>query len=96
MLGFAVNGMNALNIPYFFTTATFLQARGLIRLQAPYHLFFAIGVAISTWGMLAAFARFAQYIEQHASYLARHLNYFISGLFLILAMAQMASAYFKG
>lgn len=93
LLGVAVAGMNALNIPYFFTMGALLKAEGLISLQAPGHLFFISGIALGAFTMLAAYARFAQFILKRASYFARNLNYFLSGLFLVLAVVQGVQLY---
>ena len=93
LLGVAIAGMNALNIPYFFTMGALLKAEGLIRLNTPYHLFFVSGITIGAFTMLAAYARFAQFILNRASYFARNLNYFLSGLFLVLAVVQGVQLY---
>jgi len=88
LLGMAVAGMNALNIPYYFTMGAVLKAEGLISLQAPYHLPFVAGIALGAFTMLSAYARFAQAVLIRANYFARNLNYFLSGLFLLLAVVQ--------
>ncbi|MCB0549597.1 MAG: LysE family transporter [Phaeodactylibacter sp.] len=93
LLGMAVAGMNALNIPYFFTMGALLKAEGLIHLYAPYHLFFISGITLSAFIMLSAYARFAQFILKRANYFARNLNYFLSGLFLVLAVVQGVQLY---
>ena len=93
LLGMAVAGMNALNIPYFFTMGTVLKAEGLIQLHPPFHLFFVGGITAGAFVMLAAYARFAQFILKRANYFARNLNYFLSGLFLVLAVVQGVQLY---
>lgn len=93
LLGMVVAGMNALNIPYFFTMGALLKAEGLIHLYAPYHLFFISGITLSAFIMLSAYARFAQFILKRANYFARNLNYFLSGLFLVLAVVQGVQLY---
>lgn len=96
LLGVGVAGMNALNIPYFFTMGALLKAEGLISLHAPYHLFFISGLALGAVTLLAAYARFAQFILLRANYFARNLNYFLSGLFLVLAVVQLGNVYWGG
>lgn len=93
LLGVAVAGMNALNIPYFFTMGTVLKAEGLIGLEPPLHLFFVSGITLGAFTLLAAYARFAQFILKRANYFARNLNYFLSGLFLVLAVVQGVQLY---
>ena len=96
LLGAAVAGMNALNIPYFFTMGAVLKSEGLIGLSPPLHLFFVSGITLGAFTMLAAYANFAQFILKRANYLARNLNYFLSGLFLVLAVVQGVQLYWGG
>ncbi len=93
LLGIAVAGMNALFIPYFFTIGSVLKAEGLIQLHSPFHLLFVTGVSFGAFSMLAAYANFAQFILKRANYFARNLNYFLSGLFLLLAVVQGVQLY---
>ena len=53
----------------------------------------AIGITLGAFTMLGAYARFAQFILKRASYFARNLNYFLSGLFLLLAVVQRVQLY---
>lgn len=94
LVGMAVAGMNALYLPFFFTMGTLLKAEGLVHLHAPFHLLFVGGIAAGAFATLAAYARFAQFILKRANFFARNLNYFLSGLFLVLAVAQGVQLYF--
>ena len=93
LVGMAVAGMNALYVPYFFTMGALLKAEGLIQLHAPFHLLFIGGVALGAFALLSGYARFARFILQRADYFARNLNYFLSGLFLVLAVVQGVQVY---
>lgn len=93
LVGMAVAGMNALYLPYFFTMSTLLKAEGLIQLHAPFHFLFVGGVTLGAFTLLSGYARFAQFILKRADYLARNLNYFLSGLFLVLAVMQGVQLY---
>jgi len=88
IIGMAVAGMNVLNVPFFFTMSTLLQAQGYIDLQQTWGLFFMLGLSAGSFLILALYAYFARYITTHARFFAQNMNYFLSGLFLFLAVMQ--------
>lgn len=94
MLGMLTAGMNVLNIPYCFAAGLLLQSRGHISLELPYRLYFVSGAMTGAFLMLVAYARFAQAIASHAQFFTRNLNYFLSGLFLLLAGIQLFQLYY--
>ena len=89
VLGVLIAAMNPLNIPYYFTFGAFLEVESLISLQFPYFLAFVIGTALGGMAMLTSYSYFAAYIAQRAQYFTRNINYFLSGLFLLLAVVQI-------
>ena len=88
-IGFAVAGMNVLNIAYYFTVSTFLAGEGYIYLEQPYNSIFIAGIPLGAFMMLFLYARFAQFIANNSRYFTRNINYFLSGLFFILAFVQL-------
>ena len=88
-IGFAVAGMNVLNIAYYFTVSTFLSGEGYIKLEQPYNTLFITGIPLGAFMMLFLYARFAQFIANNSRYFTRNINYFLSGLFFILAFVQL-------
>ena len=94
VIGMAVAGMNVLNVPFFFTMSTLLQAQGYIDLQPTWGLLFMLGLAGGSFLMLLLYAYFARYITTHARFFAQNMNYFLSGLFLFLAVVQWMQLYF--
>ncbi|HMQ46393.1 MAG TPA: hypothetical protein PKA00_01995 [Saprospiraceae bacterium] len=94
LLGMFTASMNVLNIPYCFAAGLLLQSRGHISLELPYRLYFVSGAMTGAFLMLAAYARFAQAIASHAQFFTRNLNYFLSGLFLVLAGIQLFQLYY--
>ena len=94
LVGVAIASLNVLNIPFYFTSGTFLQSGGWVRLAQPLGWLYVAGVALGAFLGLAAYAYFAQYIDRKAQYFVRNLNYFLSGLFVILAIVQIVEVYF--
>ena len=91
--GFFIAAMNPLKIPYFFTMGTFLEAHGLLSPTLPNRTFFATGVMLGAAAILSLYAYFSRFIQEHANYLARNINFFLSGLCLFLAFVQMMQLY---
>lgn len=96
LLGFIVSSMNALAIPYYFAVSAYFRAREWISADWPCRWFYIIGTTIGAFGFLLIYARFAQYIAQHAQYFTRNINYILSIFFLSLAVLQMVSLYVDG
>lgn len=94
VIGMAVAGMNVLNVPFFFTMSTLLQAQGYINLQQTWGLLFMLGLSSGSFIMLVLYSYFAKYITTHARFFAQNMNYFLSGLFLLLAVMQWMQLYF--
>lgn len=93
VFGFVIAAMNPLKIPYFFTVGTFLEAHGLLTPTLPNRAFFATGVMLGAAAILSLYAHFSRFIQEHANYLARNINYFLCGLCLFLAFVQMMQLY---
>ena len=94
LVGMAIAALNVLNIPFYFTSGTFLQSSGWVRLAQPLGWFYIIGIACGAFLGLTAYAYFAQYIDRRAQYFVRNLNYFLSALFVVLAILQIVQVYF--
>jgi len=95
LLGFFVAAMNVINIPAVFAFGTYLRARGQLIFAAPYRLFFVLGAAIGAFTMLTVYASFAKRISKNANGANfQRLNYFLSGLFLLLALVQGMHLYY--
>ena len=89
LTGMVITNLNVLNIPYYFTFSTYLKANRFLSLQAPFYWFFILGSALGALSLLAAYAHFADYISKRAAYFTRNINYFLSGIFLMLAIIQV-------
>jgi threonine/homoserine/homoserine lactone efflux protein len=89
IFGFVIMGMNMLNIPFLFATSTLLEAKGWVSVEAPDKWLFVLGIALGSWSLLVAYAKFSDIITRRAQFVARHLNYFLSGLFMLLALIQI-------
>jgi threonine/homoserine/homoserine lactone efflux protein len=88
--GMGVAGMNALTIPYYFTFSTLLTAKGLITLAPSMRWVFMAGAPLGSLILLSSYIFFARYIAERAEFISRYINFFLSGLFLLLSILQLA------
>jgi threonine/homoserine/homoserine lactone efflux protein len=94
IFGFLIMNMNMLNIPYLFASGTLLEAKEWISVEPPNKWLFIIGAALGAWSLLVLYTQFATLIARRARFVARNLNYFLSGLFMLLAIIQMIQLYY--
>lgn len=87
--GMFIAALNILNIPFYFSSGSFLEASGSIELSQPFSSIFIIGIGLGGFTGLLGYAGFASYIDKKAQYIIRNLNFFLSALFIILAILQI-------
>lgn len=92
--GIAASGMNVLNIPFYFTATAYLEARGLIIFRPYSGWWVAVGAGVGALAILWIYAYLAGYLTQHAPAISKGANYFLSLLFLLLAVVQWIQLYF--
>lgn len=91
--GFSMAWMNMLAIPFFLGYSTVLKAKGMLETGAPYNWFFAFGAMAGALGLFLLYVSFAGIIQQRVQFIARNINYILSGLFVALALSAMYSVW---
>ncbi len=89
--GMLMSSLNALAIPFYFGYSTIMETKGLIILQQPYISLFVLGAVAGAFTLFATYAKFAEVIVVRAQFIAKNINYILSGLFVVLAMIQIVS-----
>ncbi|GAB5552987.1 MAG: lysine transporter LysE [Saprospiraceae bacterium] len=89
LLGMAIAAMNFLNVPFYLSAGTLLESEGYITIYFPIYFFFIGGLVLGSGAALLLYVYSAKWIAANAQFFARHLNYFLSGLFLLLAVFQI-------
>lgn len=87
--GVVLAAMNALTIPYYFSLGTFLEADQYLQLTPLSIFIFALGAGTGAATFFALYARSADFVSRRAGFLARNMNYVLSGLFVLLTMVQL-------
>ena len=86
--------MNLLTIPYFFAVSGWLLAGGYLSPGGAQRVLFAVSAGVGALCIFMAYARMAEWMYRNAQFFTRHINYFLSGLLLVLALAQGIRVYF--
>ncbi|WP_116109112.1 LysE family transporter [Lewinella sp. IMCC34191] len=86
--------MNLLTIPYFFAIGGWFLAQGYIDSSSPSRVLFAVSAGLGALLIFMAYVRLADWMYRNAKFFTRHINYFLSGLLLVLAVAQGIRVYF--
>lgn len=93
ILGMGIAAMNFLNIPAYLSLATLLKSGGYITIYFPVYFFFVGGITLGSALALVLYVFGAKWIVRNVQFLARNLNYFLSALFLLIAIIQIIQFY---
>jgi threonine/homoserine/homoserine lactone efflux protein len=89
--GILMSSLNALAIPFYFGFSSVMENKGYIILQQPYISVFVLGAVVGAFSLFATYAKFAETIVKRAQFIAKNINYILSGLFVVLAIVQVIS-----
>lgn len=87
--GMAMAGMNIMNIPYYFTFSSLVKAHGLITLGQSLKWIFLLAAPVGALSLLGSYSFFARSIAGRIEFFSRNINFFLSGLFFLLALIQV-------
>lgn len=87
--GIKMASMNMLAIPFFLAYGTAMEAQELIHNQMPDNLFFVAGAVFGCFLLFSAYMFLANFIQKRAVFVAKNINYILSGLFLVLAIVTI-------
>jgi threonine/homoserine/homoserine lactone efflux protein len=92
--GVATAGMNIMNIPFYFTGSAYLDAKNLLYLASFSGWGVAFGAFAGSLSGLLLYVYLAGTLMQKMTSFDRGANFFLSGLFLVLAVLQWVQLYF--
>ncbi len=88
-VGFFLSAINALAITYFFAVGGYLLSNEWMLPLNSHYLAFVLGVVSGAFSIFQVYLYFSQVIVERAVYLARNINFFLAGLFVVLALLQI-------
>ena len=87
--GFSMAWMNMLGVPFFLGYSTILEAKGILKTQAPHNWLFAFGAMAGAFLLFMLYVSFAGVIQRRVQFIARNINYILSLLFLLLSLTTI-------
>lgn len=91
--GMMMSSMNILNIPLVFALAGFLMADGYLSRAFLPRLFYVPGTALGALLIFFLYGRLSGWISKNMALFTRNINFFIGGLFALLAIFQAVQMY---
>lgn len=89
--GASMSSMNMLAIPFFLGYSTTMEANGWLQTAAPHNFIFAFGAVAGAFLLFFLYILFAEFIQRRIQFVARNINYILSGLFLVLAIMTIVN-----
>jgi threonine/homoserine/homoserine lactone efflux protein len=89
--GASMSSMNMLAIPFFLGYSTMMEANGWLETAAPHNFIFAFGAVAGAFLLFFLYILFAEFIQRRIQFVARNINYILSGLFLVLAITTIVN-----
>jgi len=91
--GIMMSMMNVLNIPFIFALAGFLISVGYLSRSFFSRLAFVPGTTLGALLVFLLYVRLSGWISRNLALFTRNINFFIGGLFAVLALVQAVRIY---
>jgi threonine/homoserine/homoserine lactone efflux protein len=86
IIGFGMSSLNMLAIPFYLAMATLAENNKWMTIKWPFSFFYVLGTVLGAFSLFAIYAIFAEIIANKVKFIAKNINYILSGLFIILAL----------
>ncbi|MDV7185649.1 LysE family transporter [Lutibacter sp. TH_r2] len=87
--GIGMSLINMLAIPFYLAVSIFLASEGKIIIEQPYILLFVFGASLGAFLLFSTYIAFANFISTRIAFIAKNINYILSGLFLVLGISTL-------
>lgn len=86
MAGVGMSAINMLAVPFYLGWSTVMSMKGWLFMEQPHIALFIIGAGIGAFLLCMTYIYFAKAVKSKAQFVARNINFILSGLFLILGV----------
>lgn len=87
MIGLGMSSLNMLAIPFYLAMATLAESKGWMHIEMPFSVIYVIGAVLGAFSLFVTYVIFADIIAKKAQFIAKNINYILSALFVVLALA---------
>lgn len=91
--GMMMSSMNILNIPFVLAIAGYLMAAGYLSRAFLPRLAYVPGTTLGAFLIFMLYGRLSGWISRNMALFTRNINFFIGGLFAVLALVQVVRMY---
>ena len=88
IVGMGMSSLNMLAVPFYLAMAKVGEGYGM-KLELPYSLVYVVGAVFGAFSLFSIYASYAEKIAEKAQFIAKNINYILSGLFVVLALANI-------
>jgi len=88
IVGMGMSSLNMLAVPFYLAMAKAGEGYGM-KLELPYSLVYVVGAVFGAFSLFSIYASYAEKIAEKAQFIAKNINYILSGLFVVLALANI-------
>ena len=89
LAGLVMSSFNTISIPFYFGYCTLFEYKEWISIVFPNTLFIVLGAALGAFSLFYSYGRFAQYIIERVSFVAKNINFILSGFFILLTIIMV-------
>lgn len=89
LTGLGMSSLNMLAIPFYLAMATLAESKAWMAIEQPYSIIYVVGAVLGAFSLFSVYATFAEIIAQKAQFIAKNINYILSGLFILLAISTL-------
>jgi threonine/homoserine/homoserine lactone efflux protein len=93
IIGLGMSSLNMLAVPFYLAMATLAESKGWMQIEQPYSIIYVIGAVLGAFSLFATYATFADIIAKKAQFIAKNINYILSVLFMVLAIATAVQVF---
>ncbi len=93
VIGLGMSSLNMLAIPFYLAMATLAESKGWMTIEQPYSTVFVLGAVLGAFSLFTTYATFAEVIAKKAQFIAKNINYILSILFVVLAIATAVQVF---
>jgi threonine/homoserine/homoserine lactone efflux protein len=87
IIGLGMSSLNMLAVPFYLGMAKLGEAKFNMILEIPFSIIYVVGAVLGAFTLFAIYATFAEKIAEKAQFIAKNINYILSALFIVLAIA---------
>ncbi|MEE9350571.1 MAG: hypothetical protein V3U80_11025 [Flavobacteriaceae bacterium] len=93
IVGLGMSSLNMLAVPFYLAMAKLGESKWHMSLELPHSIIYVVGAVLGAFTLFSIYATFAEKIAEKAQFIAKNINYILSGLFVVLAIISAVKVF---